>query len=463
MKKYIGILSAMLLCALLALSAFAAETVVYVNDGGSGDGSSASAPLGDMTEAINKVANGGKVVIVDTYTCADEFHEPTHKGDITVTGGNYVFTNGKYNRWFLSGSGATTFENITFTYGEGSTALFVAQFNPITFGEGVTTPTSGVYLVGGYQQVDGLPIADSPDYSLDSHVVVKSGTFHAVVGVSRGAGTNEYTGTGHVTVDGGTIATLYGASINGNYSTNSELIINGGTISNLKTAGDSSRRLNGDSTVTVNGGSIGMLSVNNVMGHATVNYNGGSIAMAEKTVSDSIMEFVTDGTATLIAAPGLDVKLLSLFFDEVQTGAPASTTAATTKVTEPEVTTKAPEVTSAETTAATTAAKTADAVATEETIVASTDVSAENTTVEDTTAENTTAVGTSAADTSAATTEASKAESTEPDKSVDTTVPETTASLVSEEGGVNVGLIVGIVVAVLVVAAVIVVIVKKNK
>ena len=78
MKKYIGIFAAMLLCALLALSAFAAETVVYVNDGGTGDGSSASAPLGNMTEAISKVANGGKVVIVDTYTCADEYHEPTH-------------------------------------------------------------------------------------------------------------------------------------------------------------------------------------------------------------------------------------------------------------------------------------------------------------------------------------------------------------------------------------------------
>ena len=78
MKKYIGIFAAMLLCALLALSAFAAETVVYVNDGGTGDGSSASAPLGNMTEAINKIANGGKVVIVDTYTCAEEYRGPAH-------------------------------------------------------------------------------------------------------------------------------------------------------------------------------------------------------------------------------------------------------------------------------------------------------------------------------------------------------------------------------------------------
>ena len=82
MKKYIGIFAAMLLCALLALSAFAAETVVYVNDGGTGDGSSASAPLGNMTEAINKIANGGKVVITDTYTMLDAIYEPTHKGDI---------------------------------------------------------------------------------------------------------------------------------------------------------------------------------------------------------------------------------------------------------------------------------------------------------------------------------------------------------------------------------------------
>ena len=38
MKKHIGIFAALLVCMMLAVTAFAAETVVYVNDGGTGDG-----------------------------------------------------------------------------------------------------------------------------------------------------------------------------------------------------------------------------------------------------------------------------------------------------------------------------------------------------------------------------------------------------------------------------------------
>ncbi len=367
MKKYIGIFAAMLLCALLALSAFAAETVVYVNDGGTGDGSSASAPLGNMTEAINKIANGGKVVIVDTYTCAEEYREPTHKGDIIVTGGKYVFTNGAYNRWFLSGPGATTFENITFEYGEGSTSLFLAQFFPLTFGEGVVTPETGkVYVVGGYQYNQEGVMNDAPRYDADSHITIKSGTYWAVSGFSRGGSMEEYTGTSQNKIYGGTISTVYGAAINGSYALNCEIIINDGNVQNVRTGGDLTRRLNGNATVTINGGMVGLLSINNLMGHANVYYNGGTIAMAEKTVESAVEEFVTDGTATLIASPKVDTKLLSIFFDEVQisdgktpvaTTEPAKTTAPAkttdpSKTTEPANTTDPAKTTEANTTTA---------------------------------------------------------------------------------------------------------------
>ena len=42
----------------------------------------------DTETPINKVANGGKVVITDTYTMLDAIYEPTHKGDIIITGGS---------------------------------------------------------------------------------------------------------------------------------------------------------------------------------------------------------------------------------------------------------------------------------------------------------------------------------------------------------------------------------------
>ena len=247
MKKYFGIFLAALLCMMLAVAASAAD--VYVNDGGTGDGSSADKPLGNMTEAINKIAaDGGKVIIVDTYTCAEEYHEPEHAGDIVITGGNYVFTNGKYNRWFLSGSGSTTFENMTFSIGDGSTSMFVAQYNKLIMGEGLTTIAAGnVFVLGGYQ----YPLLDDT-FSLerDSDVTVKSGNYYLIAGHSRGAGEVALTGTSHVTVEGGEIRAVYGSCINGKDSGAGNTVINikGGNLQMVHTAGDGSRRINGDAT-----------------------------------------------------------------------------------------------------------------------------------------------------------------------------------------------------------------------
>ena len=50
MKKHF-LLCCLLLCGVLALGAAAAEKITYVADGGAGDGTSAAAPLGDLTAA----------------------------------------------------------------------------------------------------------------------------------------------------------------------------------------------------------------------------------------------------------------------------------------------------------------------------------------------------------------------------------------------------------------------------
>ena len=314
MKKYLGIFLAAILCVMLAVAASAAD--VYVNDGGTGDGSAADKPLGNMTEAITKIAaDGGRVIIVDTYTCAEEYREPEHAGDIVITGGKYVFTNGSYNRWFLGGPGATTFENLTFQYGAGTTGLIIAQYNKLVMGEGLTCDTSGkMYVIGGYQ----LPLTDDTAvFDKDSDVTVKSGTYHLVAGHSRSAGEYEFTGTSHITVEGGDIASVYGACVNGNYAGSAVINIKGGNITNVYTAGDGSRRLNGDCTVNITGGMIGGLVMNNVMGKTTVNFSGGAIGSASKSVEGAIAAFVVDGTATLNATPNVDTKLISLFFDKV--------------------------------------------------------------------------------------------------------------------------------------------------
>ncbi|MBQ4598904.1 MAG: copper amine oxidase N-terminal domain-containing protein [Clostridia bacterium] len=312
MKKYLGIFLAAILCVMLAVAASAAD--VYVNDGGTGDGSAADKPLGNMTEAINKIAtDGGKVIIVDTYTCAEEYYEPEHVGNIVITGGKYVFSHGKYNRWFLSGPGSTTFENITFSYAAGTTHLIVARYNKLIMGEGIIDAGTKAYIVGGYQ----LPLDDAAVFDKDSDVTIKSGNYYLIAGHSRSAGDYEFTGTSHITVEGGEIGSVYGACVNGNYGGHGEINIKGGNITNVYTGGDGTRRLNGNCVVNITGGTIGGLVLNNVMGKTTVNFSGGAVGNASKSVEAAIAEFVVDGTATLYATPNVDAKIISLFFDKV--------------------------------------------------------------------------------------------------------------------------------------------------
>lgn len=431
MKKFSAWLGALVLCLLMVIGAAAAETVVYVNDGGTGDGSSESAPLGSLVEAIDKVANGGKIVITDTYTANDVFYEPTHKGDIVITGGTLDLAGNPRNRYYLGGPGATTFENMTLKDGAGVGFAIIAQFNKVVMGEGLTTPADKAYVVGGYQ----TPFDEDIKLDLDSEVIVKSGTFRVVCGSSRGASSTIFTGTSHITVEGGNINMLLGGSCNGSAMGNAEITVNGGSISQIMMAGDATRRINGDATLTVNGGIIGQLRVNNIMGHATVNYNGGNIAQAEKSIEDKITEFVTDGTATLNVAANLNSALLALVFDTVNYvgGSAAATTA-------PVVTT---EATSETTTAAETEQSEAP-VASE-----SSDVSA---------------AVTEPAVTTEKQEETTKAtEKTEKTDATSATAPAATDKAPASEGGLGVGAIVGIVLAVLVVVAVVVVIIVKKK
>ena len=201
MKKYFGLIAMLVVCLLAVMSVSAADTTVYLNDGGTGDGSSASSPLGDIVEAINKVANGGKVVITDTYTMLDAIYEPTHKGDIIITGGTFDLNAETFNRYYMAGPGSTTFENIKLHDASGAAAkglVIIAQFNPLIMGEGVDTMTTKTYLIGGYQKA----FPEDLKLDLDSHITIKSGKYHVVSGSSRGASSTIFEGTSYLTMDG---------------------------------------------------------------------------------------------------------------------------------------------------------------------------------------------------------------------------------------------------------------------
>ena len=332
MKKIIALFVALLVGALLLAAVSAAD--VYVNDYGTGDGSSAASPLGNMTAAIERVASGGTVHIVATYTCADEYYEPAHTGDIVIEGGKYIFTNGKFNRWFLSGSGSTTFQNITFEYGQGTTSLFIAQYNKLILGEGLSFPTTGkCYVVGGFQYAQ--PDGNTFDLTKDSDVTVKSGNIWCVCGFGRGANTDQYTGTSHIRIEGGEIATVYGAAVNGSYAGNGVIDVVGGKIGNVRAAGDETRRIN-NCEINISGGTIDKLTVNNVLGQCVVNFTGGTVGGAEKTVADKVQEFVTDGKAILNYSANVDAKRIALYFDEsnlIAGGTPAASDQTVVKLT----------------------------------------------------------------------------------------------------------------------------------
>ena len=347
MKKYLSLFFAALLCVMMAVAVSAAD--VYVKEGGAGDGSSAESPLGSLTAAIYAVENGGTIHIIDTFTQTEEFTEPEHAGDIVITGGEIVYNTNTWNRYILSGPGSTTFENVTITAADPSKGLVMAaQFNPIIIGEGVTTPTK-TYLLGGHQldnmgtDTEVLMAEKGMALDKDSYVTVKSGTFHVVSGYSRGASTAMYTGTSHLDIQGGTINLLLGGPCNGSAGQNAEINVSGGTVTELMTAGDDTRRLNGDCTVNISGGKIFTFTICNIMGRGTVNYTGGEIVQVmERMVADRLLEYVTDGTIHLNVDPSIDAGLISLYFDTVNGESPFVATEAPETTEAPAETTEAP-------------------------------------------------------------------------------------------------------------------------
>ena len=87
MKKHLFIFlfcAFLLLC--LAVSAFAADKVVFVANGGTGDGASASAPIGKLADAYAALGDeGGTLVLMNKYSLSARIDLPKHSGKITWT------------------------------------------------------------------------------------------------------------------------------------------------------------------------------------------------------------------------------------------------------------------------------------------------------------------------------------------------------------------------------------------
>ncbi len=278
-----------LLCVLLTVTALcitavmisAAEQVVYVdqtkgNDANGGTG--ANSAFKTIDAALKKLdGDGGKLVLVSDYTVSTNYSAPAHKGQVTITskhngtdfGGKLTIT----GACVFQLHGDTVFKDVTVW--QSAALTFVANHNPIMFDDGFAVESKGsknVSVVGGYWE----PKDSSLKKNLDSHITVNSGEFNYLLGFTRkkGTATQDYTGKSHITVNGGKITKVFGGTSENHYGGSTEIIINGGTISELHTAGDVTRRLKGSATVTLNGGKLATLDVNNVMGNVQINLIG---------------------------------------------------------------------------------------------------------------------------------------------------------------------------------------------
>lgn len=234
-------------------------------------------------------APGAVLILLSDYTQPSNYTAPLHDKPITLTSENgaSLTMNGAL-RYYIGGD--TTFEKIAFRYK--NTLNFVCSYRPVRFGEGFETANlgsgEGVYVVGGLQN----PSA-AEDPKRGSSVTVESGNFYAVIGGSRqraaGAEHIVFTGTNRLTVTGGRIENLYGANVSAHYGQNTVITVTGGRIGTLCAAGDQSRRLNGTALLTLSGGEIDTLSVNNVVERADVYLLGAKIgSLSVSTASEEV-------------------------------------------------------------------------------------------------------------------------------------------------------------------------------
>lgn len=256
-------------CCIAALNASASEKVVYLKRGGEGDGSSPDSPTNTLTDAYSKLGKaGGTIVVVDNFEITANFTAPSHTGEVTITqvygGVDYrdgenksVYVEGNGRRWIMGGP--TRFENINFkgdTSATNNFILFVAQFNPIVMGEGITsidftgtTVAKSLTILGGCQSGSGVYKTVAKDQ--DPKITIESGRF-VVIGFNRSINA-EYTGCAHINISGGNIVNLYPGSVDSGYGGYALVNISGGTIRSIN-AGTSTNRTKGDVEVTIMGG-----------------------------------------------------------------------------------------------------------------------------------------------------------------------------------------------------------------
>lgn len=210
------------------------DAVVFVSNEGNdeNDGSSADAPVATLKRAFGLLGSeGGTIVVCGDVAILDEcdstyeytadgstqtptdgrYAAPAHEGLVYITSsyggtdyeGQLTFGvwndhgSNKANHYILGGP--TTFENIHFACS--TNPVFYARGHFITMGEGITS--AATLLVVGYDQGTYLTKDYEVSTDVDTHIILKSGKYHTVVGMTRQSVNGVFAGDAYITVGEG--------------------------------------------------------------------------------------------------------------------------------------------------------------------------------------------------------------------------------------------------------------------
>ena len=216
MKKFFGIILALVLALTLVFAVSAADTTVYVKDGGTGNGSSASAPLGTLTAAAKALSGkGGTIVLCGDTTISAITTIPEQSGDLTITAQNGAKLVIKSRLQFAKNTNANTVTlDVPMDVPTEASWYMFGGYNSVVFTENCEMTQSGgggIHFYGGVNAKDAASIDDCIA-TLPFSITVNNGNFLTFNGgVFRSAG-DIYIGSVAapvtVTINGGTFGTV---------------------------------------------------------------------------------------------------------------------------------------------------------------------------------------------------------------------------------------------------------------
>ena len=234
----------------LSLAAAAADNVVFLATGGTGDGSTPDAPIGRLTTALDALdlsRDDATVVIVGEFKQTNFFaYTEEFSGKVTITsvydGVDYRTRGAKYTvtgQRFMC-SGAYVFRDLDFHLLDNYFFL-IANHYPVTVDTGVTITSDGekfdgksfasaFAILGGYQSAQAMTIGGAKPQASGSdpvEITVRSGEGITIAAYSRGFANSDFSGAATITVEGDAkVGTLYIAPVNGVSAGNTDTTVN---------------------------------------------------------------------------------------------------------------------------------------------------------------------------------------------------------------------------------------------